>query len=189
LGIPGDAFVLCLARRAVPEKGWYTAIEAADAVRRISDVDLHLLLLGEGPVYEELGHGDLPAHIHMPGFVDNTIACYAMADVGLLPSTFKGESFPLTVIECLMAGKPVIASDIGEIRTMITNEAGEPAGLLIDVASGVIDVVWLVQGIIALATDHEAYDRKANIAKEIVPKFEMEAVLAQYLEVYSKTRQ
>ena len=186
MGISEDAFVLCLASRAVSEKGWYTAIEAIDALHRISDVDIHLLLLGEGPIYDELRQGKLPPTIHMPGFVDNTIGYYAMADIGLLPSTFKGESFPLTIIECLMAGKPVIASDIGEIRNMITDEEGERAGLLIDVASGAIDVVWLIQKIIALATDKEFYDRKAEIAGKIASRFDMDAVLSQYLDVYTR---
>ena len=184
--ISTQAFVLCLASRAIAEKGWYTAVEATDAARRISGMDIHLLLLGEGPVYDELSRKALPSYIHMPGFINNTIRYYAMADVGLLPSTFKGESFPLTIIECLMAGKPVIASDIGEIRTMLTNEEGEVAGELIDVESGVINVVWLIQQIVALATDRDVYEHKTTIATEIASRFEMNNVISQYVDVYAK---
>ena len=36
--------------------------------------------------------------------------------MGLMPSRFKGESYPLVVIDCLFAGKPVLASNIGEVK-------------------------------------------------------------------------
>jgi glycosyltransferase involved in cell wall biosynthesis len=121
----------------------------------------------------------------MPGFVSNAIGFYAMSDVGLLPSTFAGESAPLTVIECLMAGKPIIASDVGEVRDMMSNEQGALAGELIDISSGRIDVAELASLILSLATDPASYDEKVRISRGIAPRFSMESVVRQYLSVYS----
>jgi hypothetical protein len=43
-----------------------------------------------------------------------------MSDCALLPSRFQGESFPLSLIQAMQAGTPIVATRIGEIPAMTT---------------------------------------------------------------------
>ena len=124
LGIPEQAFVLTLVSRAMHEKGWAEAISATTRAREISGLDIHLVLIGDGEAHDAAKAAGVPAYIHLEGFQPNTQDYFAAADLGILPSRFPGESFPLVIIECLNAGTPVLASDIGEIRYMLTNDQG-----------------------------------------------------------------
>lgn len=87
---------------------------------------LHLLLLGDGPMYEKLKNVALP-NVHVLGFQPNVRDYFMASDMGLLPSRFSGESFPLVLIECLLSGRPAIASDLGEIRNILTDPGNRPA--------------------------------------------------------------
>ncbi|RPI84858.1 MAG: glycosyltransferase, partial [Nitrosopumilales archaeon] len=60
LGIKPNSFTACLASRALPEKGWKEAIEAIGKVRDVTNIDIHLILIGEGPTYDELQDQTLP---------------------------------------------------------------------------------------------------------------------------------
>ncbi|WP_198295741.1 glycosyltransferase [Imhoffiella purpurea] len=184
LGIGEDAVLLCVASRAIAEKGWREAIESVGAARRLSKLDIQLLLLGDGPLYDELRHESLPEYVHLMGFVKNAVDYYASADAGLLLTTFGGESFPLTVIECLMTGRPMIASDIGEIAEMLTDERGEVAGALVDISSGRVPVGAVTRMIADLATDETTYARKRDTALAIRSRFDLDRVIGMYAQVY-----
>jgi len=186
LGIADDAFVVCLASRAIPEKGWRVAVKIVEESRRVSVVDIQLLLLGDGPVYEEMQNETLPEFVHLLGFVSQVVDYFAMSDVGILPTTFEGESFPLSIIECLMAGRPVIASDVGEVREMLSADEGRVAGFLIDVDGGSVPLRETVEQLVELATNREVYDVKRRLAKEVAPRFDMDRVVDRYAEVYRR---
>jgi glycosyltransferase involved in cell wall biosynthesis len=185
LQIPKDAFVLCLASRAIPEKGWHEAIEITREARVLSGADIHLLLLGDGPVHDELQARPMPPFVHLLGFVKDAIRYYAASDLGLLPTTFKGESFPLSIIECLMAGRPVIASDVGEIRDMLQHPQGGIAGFLIDIAEGAIPIHDTAEQVARIVTDHALYETKRKLATEISARFELGTVIEHYRRVYA----
>ncbi|ODS01222.1 hypothetical protein AUC68_12730 [Methyloceanibacter methanicus] len=120
LGAPADAFVMCLVSRALPEKGWAEAIEAVERARAKSQRDIRLLLIGEGPEFDRLSQpGAIGDFVRLLGFRKNLRDYFAASDLGFLPSRFKGESFPLTLIDCLAAGTPFLVSNVGETRSML----------------------------------------------------------------------
>ena len=41
-------------------------------------------------------------------FSENSVGHYAAADMGIMLTKFKSESFPLTIVDCLFAGKPTL---------------------------------------------------------------------------------
>jgi glycosyltransferase involved in cell wall biosynthesis len=49
-------------------------------------------------------------------------AAYADADVFCLPSWW--EAMPLSVLEAMSAGLPVVASDVGDVSRLVTHECG-----------------------------------------------------------------
>jgi hypothetical protein len=67
---------------------------------------------------------------------------------------------------------------------MLSNDQGQLAGDLINVASGRIDVAALANQIAGLAVESETYEAKARIAREIAPRFGMAGVVQRYARVY-----
>jgi glycosyltransferase involved in cell wall biosynthesis len=185
-GIPESAFVTCLVSRAIQEKGWFEAIEAVNEARRSSGKDIHLILIGEGVVYEQL-KGKTPSYIHCLGFRGDVPECFAMSDLGLLPSYFSGESYPLVLLDCLMAGRPIVASDVGEIPKMLSAADGKVAGTVFHLENGKVPVTQLAKIIAEYAADPEFCRSKAEIAKEHARCFDIDLMTEKYESVYSKS--
>ena len=183
LGISSDAFVLCLASRAISEKGWYEAIKIVCAARELSGKAIHLLLLGDGPVASALRSEGVPDFVHLLGFADNPVDYFAMSDLGFLPSQFRGECVPLSIIECLCAGKPVVASDIGGIRAMLTTRNGV-AGALITLQDWKVPISESASIIADFASDHLRYQYARSAVKEAAERFRMDSVLSDHENAY-----
>lgn len=73
----------------------------------------------------ELG---VAGQVRFSGFVDAMEACYAEADVFVLCS--RREGLPMSVLEAMRAGKPVVATDVGGIAEQIEDGA---SGFLVPV--------------------------------------------------------
>jgi len=186
LGVPIDAFVLCLASRGTAEKGWREAIMMVKEARTLVDRDIHLVVLGDGVVYDELKSETLPHYVHLLGLVENPIGYFAASDLGFLPSRFKGESFPLSVIECLMAGTPVLATDIGEIRDMLTHPQGGVAGGLFSLSDWTLPIHEGASMIGRFASDSQFYDEARQMVPKVAARFDIEKVVDQYEAVYAR---
>lgn len=185
LQIGADDFVLCMVARAIPEKGWEEAIDAVVWASARSSRKVHLLLIGEGPEFDRLKPQTLEGFIHFLGFQSNIRDYFAASDLGFLPSRFKGESSPLVLIDCLQSGKPVLASNIGEIRRMLDSEDGL-AGALFDLENWTIPVEAVGQIILTLANDHRAYQDLLCSTPLAATKFEPRRMVEKYEVVYSE---
>lgn len=182
--LPADAFIVCVASRAIPEKGWEESIEAIGLARSKSGRNIHLLLAGEGPVKSALSQRTLPPYIHLLGYQNEIVSLYAMSDIGLLASNYKGESCPLTIIECLSAGKPVVATAIGEIPAMLTLAPEKPAGILIELADWQLPVAKLAEAICLYATDETAYRHAAANCLESAKRYSIDLITQKYGQIY-----
>lgn len=132
MGIPPDAFVFAVASRAIKEKGWAEAIEALELAQRQTPTQLFLLLAGDGNDLKMIKEKYIGRkNIIFLGYQSCIHGLYRLADCALLPTRFLGESYPLTLIQALQVGRPIIATKIGEIKNMITSVKGM-AGLLIN---------------------------------------------------------
>lgn len=186
LSIPDDAFVLTLVSRAVEEKGWFEAVEAVKRARDLCDRDIHLILIGEGSAYDALKQKNLPAYIHLEGFRQNIRAYFAASHIGLLPTRFKGESFPLVLIDSLHAGTPVLASTVGEIPYMLETEDGL-AGSLFDLEEDwSINCDMLAGKIAELASDDAFYKTLKARTPKAAAKFDPKHLCEAYDRVYQR---
>ena len=183
LHIPDDAFLLCLVSRARFDKGWLEAVQAVILANKSSNRPIHLIMVGDGEAYKKVCTIESP-YIHAVGAQSNPRAYFAASDMGFLPSRFSGESFPLTVIESLMCGKPVLATDIGEIANQITLSDGRQAGVLFSLHDGKIPVEEISQIICELASDTQKYCTIQSCTQEAAERFDIQNIAEQYLKIY-----
>lgn len=183
LGIDADSFVLCIVSRGIAEKGWKEGIEAVGLARQKCGRTIDLIIVGDGDIRREL-EAESPEYIHFVGYQSNVRDYFAAADVGFLPTRFKGESYPLVLIEALLCGKPVIATDIAEVRHQLTDEEGNLAGLLLQLTDGRLDIEEIADAIAALAGDEEQYRLLQSRTRSASLKFDISRIAGQYLEVY-----
>jgi glycosyltransferase involved in cell wall biosynthesis len=184
LGIPTESLIAMLIARAIPGKGWLTARSAVELARIASGTDIHLVFIGDGPICDLIRRERIPEWMHLLGFQADIRSWISVADVGLLPSTFRGESFPLVLMDFLSMSVPVIASSVGEIPAMMNSELGL-AGYLVDAVNGQISITSLA-GLIARfallkTNDVEQLRRCAGKAGE---KFDLDDAVDAFEEVY-----
>jgi glycosyltransferase involved in cell wall biosynthesis len=92
--------------------------------KRIEDRghDIATVLIGSGPLAEEcqrfVDHNNL-TNVYFPGFRDDVLELLPDFDVFVLPSKFEG--FPLTVLECMHVGVPIVAHDVGGVAEAIND--------------------------------------------------------------------
>ncbi|MBQ9486396.1 MAG: glycosyltransferase [Selenomonadaceae bacterium] len=184
LNIPQDAFVCCTVSRAIPEKGWQSAIDAVTLANRNSSRRIDLVLVGSGEMYDKL-KGHVPEFVHLTGFKSNVRDYLATADIGLLPSEFLGESFPLMIIDSFFSGRPVVCSDLGESAEMLKTKNGESAGIVFSLdKNDKVPVEQLAEILTELANDEDAYKKISARVPDAAKKFYIESVAEKYLEVY-----
>jgi glycosyltransferase involved in cell wall biosynthesis len=137
LGIDPNAPVVLMLARLEPQKGHRVLLEAWRSVVQ-SHRTAHLVCAGDGVLRAELeaqaaGLGIVNS-ISFVGRQPNVAEWLALADFTVLPSFYEG--LPLSAIESLAAGRPVVASAVDgttevvlDGKTGLTISAGDPAAL------------------------------------------------------------
>lgn len=105
-------------------KGVEYLIEAMSRLKQ-TQYKWKLIIVGEGELkkqYQDLA-GQLKLNLQtiFTGYVsnDDLPKYYNLADVVVLPSVDKSEAFGLTLVEAMSCGKPVIASDLAGVRSVV----------------------------------------------------------------------
>lgn len=144
LGLPDDAPTVGIVARLVPIKAHDLFIRAAEQIAdRIPNAQF--VIVGDGETREDRvrqaigagwrvftrsasgeverhgpADGDAPypqAAIHFLGFRSDLPNVYADLDVAVVCS--HNEGMPVTIIEALTAARPVVATDVGAVRTLV----------------------------------------------------------------------
>ncbi|MDX9893262.1 MAG: glycosyltransferase family 4 protein [Patescibacteria group bacterium] len=108
-------------------KGIEYLIEAVSILRN-ADYPWKLVIVGEGdlkPQYQNLvGQLKLEFRVVFTGYVpnDDLPKYYNLADLVVLPSVDRSEAFGLCLVEAMSCGKPVVASDLAGVRSVVINE-------------------------------------------------------------------
>lgn len=169
--------------RGVERKGWAKAIAAFGSLPPGS---ARLILVGDGPYLDNLRRGGVPDGVEFVGFSPDPVEWIETFDVGLLPTEFPHESLPTVVMEYLFCGKPVIATDVGEIGAMLRTPKGDLAGTLIDYDGDRISTDQLAAAMNAYLNDPLLRERHAALAKAAFAKFDMATCTAAYSHLYSE---
>jgi glycosyltransferase involved in cell wall biosynthesis len=121
--IPTDAFVVTTVCRLYRPRDFGTLLEAFRRTREALP-DAHLLIVGEGPQRAEV-EGlvislSLEGSVHLLGLRRDVPQILGATDVFVLSS--RGwEGLPLTVLEAMASGLPVVASDVGGTREAVVH--------------------------------------------------------------------
>lgn len=186
MGIAADDFVFALVSRPIKEKGWEQAILALHRAQQQTSRKLRLLLCGEGPELGDLRARYESDSVRFLGYQDRVVGLYKLADCALLPSRFKGESFPMSVIEALHAGTPVITTRVGHIPSIIHAD-GIEAGELIDPSEDDERFVDdLTRSMLSVASNETLREKYAAGAVILARKSSMDATTDQYCALYSR---
>ena len=163
---------LCAVGRLERQKGFDILLSAFSG---LSDKSLHLVILGEGVLREELEEQSralgIQERVHMPGFVKCPSDVIRQAELFVLSSRWEG--FPNVLLEALSTGVPVVATDCdGAPRSML--EDGRHGYLVVPE-----DPIALCEGIeAALKAPIGTPESRRARAKD----FSAEAITRKYLE-------
>ena len=86
-----------------------------------------------------------------------------------------------------MAGKPVLATDVGEIRSMLTTADGKIAGDLVSLTDcEEIPVETLAQKVARFAENRRFYEEARARVTERAKEFDLEKIADNYSSVYTQ---
>jgi glycosyltransferase involved in cell wall biosynthesis len=114
----GSSIVAGTFARLDADKGIDVLLRAAAALDEVG-----LLIAGDGPARESLlseaAREGLSERARFLPWSETTRALLDEIDVFVLPSRLEG--FPLSILEAMMAGRPVLATDVGSIREAVVD--------------------------------------------------------------------
>lgn len=182
-GVPENGLLLIYVGRLSEEKN-IEALLAQFAVARELIPKLDLLLLGEGPQREEvpararrLGIGGA---VHCPGAVPFAEVGSALAVADGFVTASISEVHPLTVIEAMAAGLPVVAVSSPGIRDTVVHEQ---TGLLTSRVEG------MAAAMVRLMTNPERRRQMGANARAASERYDIRHTVSRTLDLYRRLRE
>lgn len=164
------------------QKNHVGLIDAFNQVLK-SKPNIKLVLIGDGELRKEIEERvksfGLSDRIEFTGNVLDIPERLANADIFVLPSQYEG--LPLTILEAMAMGLPVVATAVGGVPDIVKGN-----GLLVKAG----DTNELAEAMINLVDNEELRKAMGKIAIADVQKFDILEVTLQYEQLYEKyTRQ
>ena len=158
------------------------ALRLMDAVRLVREQfpGVHLILVGDGPlrrsVEEKCREMGMTNSTTIAGYLDDVSLPLALTDI-YCHITFQ-DACPLSVLEAMRCGKPLIAARVGGIPELITDGVD---GLLIDPDSS----IGIAKAITGLLRDlHRARALGSSAKQTAMTRFSWDRVAAEFSVAY-----
>lgn len=181
LGLPAGSRIVAGVGRLNPQKNFALFLDiAAQLAPRFPD--LHFLLAGDGPeeqmLREKASALGIANRVTFSGYVADTRLVYLAADVLLMPSRYEG--LPMTLLEAMAMGLPVVASKLDGIAEVISDGA---EGFLVSSD----DAALFVERTAALLADAELSSRiSKNARAKIEAHFSVERMTSAVEDIYDR---
>jgi glycosyltransferase involved in cell wall biosynthesis len=165
--------------RLEKQKGVIYLLKAAKLLKDRKDFEI--TIVGDGSHFEHLHKAVIKSNmegiVKFTGRIDDRKLkeYYLGSDVFILPSLWEG--MPLTLMEAAAAELPIIASNVGGIPSLFTNE--ENALLIIPE-----NVEALVNAMQRLAEDKQLREKLGSNARKLAEKFSWENTAKAMEEIY-----
>jgi glycosyltransferase involved in cell wall biosynthesis len=212
-GLPDEAVVAGFLGRLSDQKAPEILLDIATATA-LSRRELHWLVVGDGPMATSLHQQaratpSLAGRVHWAGLQTDAHRWLAAMDLLVLPSRWEGT--PLTLMEAMAAGLPVIASDLPGVRWVMEGlpEPGTAPGdahrgargvaseavleVVSELPTGLLapidDVPRFASAVERLAGDPGARVRLGAAARTLAfERFGLDAMVEKLLNLYALTR-
>jgi len=177
-GIEPHATVLVHIGRFAPPKNHALLIEAFAQVH--SDAPLYLLLVGggelENAVREQVAGLGLQGRVHFLGVRADVADILGASDVFLLSSDYEGN--PLSVLEAMAAGLPVVSTAVGGVPELVQHGA---TGLLVPAG----DARALAEAMAQIGFDAPLRAAMGDIARQTaLERFDVRVMSHAYAKFY-----
>ncbi|MBE9911141.1 glycosyltransferase family 4 protein [Enterococcus mundtii] len=176
LGIDGEAKVILSVGELNDNKNHKIVIEA---LRDFKNENFKYLICGIGPLKNDLirqiNEAGLSKKIELLGYRNDVIEIMKISDLFVFPS--KREGLPVSVMEAMANGVPVMASNIRGNMDLITQ--GEN-GILFT------DNIDLIGSLSDFFSENIPIKKYAQIASESIRKYGEEIVIKQISDIYSE---
>ncbi|WP_430453163.1 glycosyltransferase family 4 protein [Rhodopirellula europaea] len=181
LDIPVGRRLIVAVGRLWPQKRVRDLIWAGELLATARG-DTTLVIIGDGPQRDELlRHRDSvssPLHVRFAGQREDVAELLPHAEQFWIASEYEGQSN--AVIEAMLAGVPVIASNIPGNRDLVIDRE---TGWLFDVG----DEADLVRSSLAAFNDPDGSHRISKQARQrIVDDFSLDAMIRRHVELYER---
>tara|TARA_R110001592_G_scaffold259451_1_gene523422 strand:- start:121 stop:1245 length:1125 start_codon:yes stop_codon:yes gene_type:complete len=181
LDIPVKRRLIVAVGRLWPQKRVRDLIWAGELLATARG-DTTLVIIGDGPQRDELlRHRDSvssPLHVRFAGQREDVAELLPHAEQFWIASEYEGQSN--AVIEAMLAGVPVIASNIPGNRDLVIDRE---TGWLFDVG----DEADLVRSSLAAFNDPDGSHRISKQARQrIVDDFSLDAMIRRHVELYER---
>lgn len=137
-----------------------------------------LILAGDGPSHKELvdlvSRLDLDKKVDLPGMINNSKEYYAIADVYIQAS--HREALPLSVLEAMSAGLPILATNVGGLKDVVIDN-----GYLFE-----DNEEALLNSMQRIITNTDKLKQMGDKSKEIVCEYTSEKMAEKYMEIYDR---
>jgi glycosyltransferase involved in cell wall biosynthesis len=165
--------------RVLREKGLFVLI---NALAQLQPTNFKLNIIGDGEDFQALGEQvkklGLPHVVNLAGWQseDVVISSLQKSDIFVLPS-LRVEGFPMTLVEAMFVGLPIIASDIGGNSDAVENDFN---GFLVSAG----DTKVLSQKIGILINDTKLRNKMSENGRiKAQQMFTLEIMLSKYEKV------
>ena len=177
-GIPTDALVIGTIGRLHPTKGHTYLIKTATQLR-LKFPNLHLLLIGDGPLRQDLESelSSSPIPYTLTGHLPHAYKALLSMDLFVLPSISEGMG--LVLLEAMKAGVPIVASAIGGIPEVV--RSGKD-GLLVPPG----DVTGFADACTTILENSDLAKALVCSGQERWPTFSVETMVRETEQVYTR---
>ncbi len=165
--------------RFAPQKNHEMMVEAFADVLKVCP-GCELALVGDGDLVDcvkqkvkELG---IEKEVRFVGLLDKVYEKMSESDIFILPSNYEG--MPITLIEAMATGLPIVATSVGGVPDMIENKK---SGLLVEVAESEI-----ANAIEALIKDDTLRETVSQGAIHKAAQFSLENMTRAYINLYQQ---
>lgn len=179
IGLKSGEKIVCSIANLTEQKGHQYLLKAIPAV--LSKVpNAHFVLVGDGDLKQSLmdlaDELKISKHIHLLGKRRDISIILSASDAVVLSSLWEG--FPLVILESFSLGKPVIVTDVGGIKELVTD--GE-TGFIVKPK----DCDALADAMIKILSDDEKRKEMGIRGREFVSRnFRYDRMIAGMEEVY-----
>jgi len=159
-------------------KNQATLVEAISIISK-KYKNIKMLLIGDGELRAEVeamvDNYNLKDVITFTGNISNVYEKLKQSDIFVLSSHYEG--LPLSILEAMAAGLPIIATNVGGVPDVVTDN-----GILVEDNN----LSQLVEAMVKLIENKELRLRMGEASRKNVMRFDIKEIANQYQKLYEK---